>query len=96
MVEISQGERLGQHLSHCSLQMGLPTGGVPLAGILSLFLSAQQLCSGELLRLAKPLENGEASIGVISDTSRSQGRPGLDSWKPEHPCQGLGRGGGAS
>lgn len=31
-------------------------------GILGLFLSVQQLCPGGLLKLAKSLENGEASI----------------------------------
>lgn len=56
MVVISQGERLGQP---CKLLFP----GAPLLGILSLFLSVQQLCSGGLMRLAKPLENGEASIG---------------------------------
>lgn len=60
MVEISQGERLGQP---CKLLFP----GAPLLGILSLFLSVQQLCSGGLIRLAKPPENGEASIGGISN-----------------------------
>lgn len=55
MVEISQGEKLGQP---CKLLFP----GAPFVGVLSLFLSVQQLCSGGLLRLAKPLENGETSI----------------------------------
>lgn len=61
-------------------------------GILGLYLSVQQLCPGGLLRLAKPLENGEASIKGHQKPAGSQGRPGMDSWKPVHPCQGQGRG----
>lgn len=55
MVEISQGERLDQPYK-------LLFPGAPLVGILGLLLSAQQLYPGALLSLAKPLENGEASI----------------------------------
>lgn len=51
MGEISKGGRLGQS---CKLLFA----AAPLVGM----LSVQQLCPGGSVRLAKPPENGEASV----------------------------------